>query len=42
MKTEKERPHWPLLDIVAVVLAWIIAIALMYTVVVKFRLIVKH
>ena len=42
MKTEKEPSHWPLLDIVVLVLAWIVAIALVYTVFVKFRLIIKH
>jgi hypothetical protein len=42
MKTGKEHSHWPFFDIVVVVLAWIIAIALAYTVLVKFRLIIKH
>lgn len=41
MKTEKEHSHWPLLDIVAVAVAWLIAIALVYTVIIKLR-IIKH
>ncbi len=42
MKPEKKHSNWPLLDIVAVVIAWIIAIALLYTVIIKLRILIKH
>ncbi len=42
MKTEKEHSNWPLLDIIVVVIAWIIAIAFVYIVAMKLRIIIKH
>jgi len=42
MKTEKEDSNWTLSDIVVVVIAWLITIALVYSVSLKLRLIIKH
>lgn len=42
MKTENEHSKWSPADMIAVVIAWIIAIALVYTLVIKFRIIIKH
>ncbi len=42
MKTEKEPSNWSLKDIVVIVIAWIIAIALVYIVAMKLRMIIKH
>ncbi|MEJ7678470.1 MAG: hypothetical protein WKG06_11540 [Segetibacter sp.] len=42
MKTEKEHSNWSLLDVVVIVIAWVIAIALVYIVAMKLRIIIKH
>jgi Ca2+/H+ antiporter len=42
MRTKKEHSHWPLSDVVVIIIACIIAIALAYTVVMKLRIISKH
>lgn len=42
MKTEKEHSDQPLLDILVVVIAWIIVIALVYTVISKIRILTNN
>jgi hypothetical protein len=42
MKAEKEQLNWALSDIVVVIMAWLIAIALVCEVVAKFIIIYKH
>ncbi len=42
MDTEEEHSKWSFLEVVTIVLAWVITIALLYTVLVKLRILIKH
>lgn len=41
MKTKREQSNWTLLDIVVVIIAWGIAIALIYLVIMKVRILIN-
>lgn len=42
MKTKKEHSTWPLLDIIIVVMAWILAITSVYIVAIKLKAFFNH
>ena len=42
MDTKEKHSKWSFLEVTVIVLAWVITIALLYTVLVKLRILIKH